>query len=97
MKLSLISKDDIRPKIRALPNTSLFSVLMRETLLSIMRGENSLEVEQIDSADATISGVPLYTLDGNELRILDNVYELTPELHKTLSSRAYTGKTTKKT
>ena len=61
-----------------------------------MKGKNSLEVEQIDSTDEKILGVPLYTLDGNKLRILDNVYELTPELHKTLSSRAYTGKTTKK-
>ena len=44
---------------------------------------------------ATILGVPVYTLGGDKLRKRANEYELTPELHKTLSFTASTGKSIK--
>ena len=68
-------------KLRALPNSSIFSDLMTKTLGNLMSSSNSLKVESTPSG-ATTLGVPIYTLGGDKLRIRDNDYELTPELYK---------------
>ena len=57
-----------------------------------MSNSNSLKIKSSPSS-ATILGVPIFTVDGDKLRIRDNDYELTPEIYKALSSTGYTGKT----
>ena len=49
-----------------------------------MSSLNSLKIKHSPSG-ATILGVPIYTLGGDNLSIRDNVYELTPEIDKALS------------
>ena len=90
------SEDEIRPNIRALPSFAKSGDLMRETLVSLMRSHNSLKIEQDDSGKATFLGVPLNTLGGDKMRINENEIEITPEIHKALSSKGYNGKSMKK-
>ena len=45
---------------------------------------------------ATIDGVPIYTIGSNPIKISDNVYDSTPQIHKALLSTGYTGKFMKK-
>ena len=40
-------------------------------------------------------GVSIYTLGGDDIRIKENTYTLTPGKHKALSSSSYSGKTMK--
>ena len=72
----------------------MFSDLLSKTLGSLMSSLNSVKIKPSPSG-ATVLGVPIYTLGGNNLRIRDNVYELTPEIYKALSYTGYTGKTMK--
>ena len=59
-----------------------------------MSSANSLRIESSPSG-ALILGVPIYTLGGDELRIRDNDYELTPEIYKALSYTGHIGETMK--
>ena len=51
-----------------------------------MKSCNSIRLEQDESGEATILGVPIYTQGGDKIKLKGNVYELTPEIHKALSS-----------
>ena len=62
---------------------------MTKALGSLMSSSNSLKIKSPLSG-ATFLGVPVYTLGGD-----NNTYDMTPEIHKALSSTYYTGKTTK--
>ena len=62
------SDDNITPKIRALLNIMKSSAILRETLGSLMRSENSLKIEQNDSGQATIFGVPIQVLGSDSLK-----------------------------
>ena len=44
---------------------------------------------------ATLLGVPFHTLGGDRKRLIDKIYDITPEIHKALSSTSNTGKTMK--
>ena len=72
--------EKIQTNLTALPNSSIFSDLMTKTLGRLMSCPNSLKIKP-SSSGATILGVPIYTLGGDKLRILDNVYGLTPEIY----------------
>ena len=87
--------DKTNAEIKALPNSSFFSDLMKITLGKLMSSLNSLKLKS-SPFGATILGVPIYTLGGDKVRIHDNDYELTPEIYKALSSTGYTGKSMKK-
>ena len=87
--------DNTNTKIKALPNSSIFSGLWTITLGKLMSSLNSLKIKSSPSG-ATILGVPIYTLGGDKLRIRDNDYEITPEIYKALSSTGYTGNSMKK-
>ena len=87
--------DNTNTKITALPNSSIFSDLMTITLGKLMSSLNSLKRKSTPSG-STILGVPIYMLGDDKLRIRDNVYELTPEIYRALSSTGYTGKSMKK-
>ena len=43
----------------------------------------------------SILGVPIKSLGGDKIQIIDNIYEFTPEIHKALSRSFYTGKSMK--
>ena len=56
-----------------------------------MSSSNSLRIKSSPSG-GTILGVPIYTLGGDNVRIRDNIYDLTPEIYKALSSTGYNGR-----
>ena len=87
--------EDFVFKIQALPNISVFSELMTETLGSVFTSSSSLDMKSFPSGERS-NGVPIYTMGGATIRIFENVYELTPEIRKALSSTAYTGRSLKK-
>ena len=61
-----------------------------------MSSKISLKIDQDErTGGASINGVPVLILGGNSWKIRDNVYEITPEIHKALSSTLYTGETMK--
>ena len=68
---------------------------MMETLGALMNSESTLKIIQVDSGRAPILGLPLYALGGDTIQTNDNIYTLTPEINKTLSSTPMSGKTTK--
>ena len=59
-----------------------------------MVSPDSLSIKSTPSG-ATIVNTPIYTLGGDTIRIKDNVYDITPETYKALSSTKYTGKNVK--
>ena len=82
--------------IKALPNSFKFSKQMLNTIGKLMSGKNSLKIDQDErTGGASINGVPVLVLGGDSWKIGDNVYEITPEIHKALSSTLYTGETMK--
>ena len=85
--------DNIQYKIRALPNSNKLSSNLLEFLGALMNSENTLELLQDNSIGASILRTPIYTLGGDRIRKNDNIYVLTPEIYKFLSSTSYNGKT----
>ena len=67
---------------------------MTKTLGRLMPSANSLRMKSFRSG-AAILGVPVYTLGGNRIQINDNIYGITQEIHKALTSTTYTGETMK--
>ena len=88
--------EDFESNIRAPPNSSIYSQLMRETLDSLLRRKNSFKTQQNDSVQARILGIPIQAVGSDSLKLRETVYEPTPEIHKILSSSGYTGKSMKK-
>ena len=86
--------ENVHTNLWALPNSSILSDLMTKTLGSLMSSSNSLKINSSPSG-AKIFSVTIYTLGGDRIRINDNIYDITPEIHKALSSTSYTGKTMK--
>ena len=61
-----------------------------------MSSKNSLKIDQDErTGGASINGIPVLILGGDSMKIGDNVYEITPEIHKALSSTGYTGENMK--
>ena len=60
-----------------------------------MQSSNSLGIQSTPNG-ATINNVPIYTMVIEPIEINDEVYELTDEKHKVLSSTVYSGKIMKK-
>ena len=81
--------------IKALPNSSQFSISMREMLGSLMKSKNSLKITQDKSGKANILGVPIQISGSDIIKINENSYNLTPEVDKALSNPLYTGNTMK--
>ena len=68
---------------------------MKETHISLTRASNSLRLKQDNSGNISTLRRQICTLRGDKIKINDNIYELTSELHETFSSTSYTGKTMK--
>ena len=67
-----------------------------ETLGALTNCKNSLRLIRDDSSKvSSIVGIPIHTLGDDRIRITDNVYDLTREIYKALSSTSYNGKTMK--
>ena len=60
-----------KPKIRALPNSSIFSDLMTKTLGGLMSSANSLRNKSSRSGASNL-GVRINTLGGDRIQINDN-------------------------
>ena len=82
-------------KIMALPNSSKFSIAMRQMLGSLMNSRNSLKITQDESGRANILGAPIQISEGDTIKINENVYELTPEIYKAFTYTTYSGNTMK--
>ena len=82
--------------IKALPNSFKFSDLMKNTIGKLISSKMSLRVDQDKrTGGASINGIPVLIFGSDSLKIKDNVYEITPEVHKALSSTGYTGESMK--
>ena len=68
---------------------------MREMIGSLMISRNSVKITQDESGRANILGVPIQISEADTIKTNKNIYELTPEIYKALSSTTYTGKTMK--
>ena len=59
-----------------------------------MSSKNSFKKDQdVRTGGASMNEIPILILGGDSWIIKDNVYEITPEFKKTLSSTGYTGET----
>ena len=65
---------------------------MREMLGSLMSSHNFLKITQ-NGGYTNILGVPIQISGADTIKINENIYELTPEFYKALSSRTYNGNT----
>ena len=82
--------------MKALPDSFKFSDLMKNTLCKLMSIKTSLRKDRDKrTGGASINGIPLLISGGGSLKINDNVYEITPEIHEALSSTGYSGETMK--
>ena len=91
----VIEKSNSKVDIKALPNSSKFSIAMRQMIGSLMNSRNSFKITQDESGRANIFGVPIQISEGDTIKINENVYELTPEIYKALTYTTYTGNTMK--
>ena len=87
--------DNIQTNLKSLPNNSIFSVSMRQKLGSLLKSRNRLKITQDEIGQATILGIPIQISGGDRIRINDNIFELTRDLYKALSSTSYNCKTMK--
>ena len=61
-----------------------------------MSSKNSSKIDQHErTGGASLGGIPVLIFGGDSMKIKDNIYEITPEIHKALSSTGYTGETMK--
>ena len=77
------------------PNSSKFTNSIRQMLGSLMNSRNSPKNTQDESGRANILGVPIEISEADTIKINEDIYQLTPEIYKALSSTTYTGKTIK--
>ena len=91
----VFKESDSNDKIKALPNNSKFSNAMRQMIGSLMNSRNSLTITQDESGRANILCVPIQISEGDTIKIIEIVYELTPEIYKALTYTTYTGNTRK--
>ena len=80
---------------KAILNSSIFSKSMREMLGSLINSRNSLKITQDEFGQANFLNVPFQKSGPDTIKINENIYELTPEIFKDLSSATYTGRTMK--
>ena len=90
------SAEDNRPDIRALRIIPKSGTLLKETLGSLMESHSFSRMEQERTGRANILGVPIQTSVGDDIKRIDNIYDLVEKVHKALSSTSYTGKIVKK-
>ena len=56
-----------------------------------MSSKNSSKIDQDErTGGASVDGIPVLIFGGDSMKIKDNIYEITPEIHKALSSTGYT-------
>ena len=88
----VIKESNSEKIIKALSNSSQFSISMRQMLGSLLNSKNSLKITQDESGRANILGVPIQISGVDTIKVNENIYELTPEVYKALSDTGYTGK-----
>ena len=66
-----------------------------ETLGASNNSRNSSKLLPDDPGRASILGSQIYELGGDTITIIDNIYNLTPDVYKALSSIGYGGETKK--
>ena len=59
------------------------SILSEETYNSLAEANNSLKLNQNKNHNMSILGVPIRSVGGDKIQVYDNIYEFTPEVHKT--------------
>ena len=74
----------------------MFSEFMTKILGKFFASSKSLRIKQYNSDTAAILGETIQILGGNKIKIGDNIYNLTSDIHKVLSSTSHNGKTMKK-
>ena len=91
IKESKLEIDNLKP----LPNSSNFSISMRQMIGSLMNSRSSPILTQEDLGQANILGIPIQTSGDVRNKITYYNYDSTPDITKALSSTSYNGKTMK--
>ena len=95
MKESISEINNIQTKIKSLPKSTKFSILMEQMLGSLMNNHQSLKITQDKAGRANILDAPIQILGVDTIKINENICNSTPEIYKALSYTGYTGKTMK--
>ena len=74
-----IKESNSKIELKSLPNCSKFCNSMRQMLGSLMNSRKSLKITRDELGRANILGVPIQILQGDTIKINENLYELTPE------------------
>ena len=64
---------------------------MRQMLGSLMNSRNSLKITLDEFCQAKILCIPIQISGGDRIKTNDNLYILTPEIYKALTSTSYNG------
>ena len=63
--------------LKSLPNSSKFSISMRQMLGSLMNSRNSFKITQDEFGHANILGIPIQISGDYRIKTNDNIYDLT--------------------
>ena len=64
-------------KIKNIPQ----SLLLQRTLKPLAQASNPLKLNQDKEGNMSSLGVPIRSLGGDKIRVNDNIYVLTPQIH----------------
>ena len=85
--------ENLRTNIKSLTNSSNFSKAMQQMLGSLMTSRNSSKITRDEFRQPNILCVNIQISGGDKTSKKHRMFDLSPEIYKTLSSTSYTGKT----
>ena len=71
------------------------SVLLQDTIESLSASDSLLRLDKDKNGDMSILKACIKSLGGDEVKVNDNIYVFSPEIHKALSKPTFTGKSMK--
>ena len=84
------SNDENNKEIVTTPST-----LLKDTFESLSGTSTSLKLNKDKIDNLCILDTPIRSIGGDKIQVYDNIYEVTPQIHKALSNPSYTGKSMK--
>ena len=88
-----IKRSNSKVDLKSLPNNPKSRNSMRKQLGALMNSANFLKITQGEFGRAYTLGAPIQISQGDTIKINENIYELSPEIYKSLSNPLYTGNT----
>ena len=76
-------------------NEIISSNLLKNTFKSLENTSTSLKLNKDKNDNLSIHGKPIRSIGGDKILVNGNIYEFSPEIHKSLSRSNYTGRSMK--